>query len=52
MDKKLIHLIYLLIIGFYGVAQDVKIDSNTSFLKRIFLPSFDVGYQINNSELL
>lgn len=50
--KKVFHLLILpmAFIGFNAEAQPQ--DSSAKFLRRIFLPSFDVGYQLNASDLI
>ena len=55
LDCRMIKIIHI-IIGFtflpiYAFAQE-NAESNTSFWRRMFLPSIDVGYQVPNSDLI
>lgn len=52
MIKRIIQILPLLLISLGVQAQDAETDSSSQFLRRIFLPSVDVGYQVNNVDLI
>lgn len=52
MLKNLLPLLCLLSCVISCPAQEITQDSVNAFLSRIFLPSFDAGYQWNNSKVM
>jgi len=52
MTQRILLALALLLHAYSSPAQKTESDSSSRFLKRIFLPSLDAGYQINRSDLL
>ena len=52
MKQKVIGLICSVLVTFCSYSQEVTDTSETAFLKRIFLPSIDIGYQVPTSDLI
>lgn len=52
MTNKIKYTSFLLLFGYYAMAQENQTNKSDSFWGRIFLPSIDVGYQFPNSDLI
>jgi hypothetical protein len=52
MPRRVASTFLLLYISLSGFSQDKADTTETAFLKRVFLPSIDIGYQIPTSDLI